>query len=217
MDKPKNVIIFDFDGTIADTLETIATLYNNIAADFHCNPVSFEDKERFRSMKSQEFLAECGISIVKLPVIALRLKHEFRKEIKNIEPFEGVIAAIKSIKAAGYIIGVMSSNSVKNITAFLKENNIGDVFDFVHSGKNIFGKDKVILRLLHKHKIKRNSVVYIGDETRDIDALKRIKIPIIAVSWGFNSEEILKKQNPNLIIGNPNELLNSIQKLLPKS
>ena len=203
-------IIFDFDGTIADTLETIAILYNEVAADFKCEKVSFEDKEKFRSMKSQDFLSECGISLIKLPVIAIKLKHELRKEIKNIKPFDGIIEALVAIKDSGYKIGVMSSNSVRNIKAFLKQNNFPDIFDFVHSGKNIFGKDMVIHRLLHKHKIKKDSVIYVGDETRDIDALKRIHIPIISVSWGFNSRVILEKQNPDALIDNPNQLLENI-------
>ncbi len=206
----KKTIIFDFDGTIADTLETIAALYNAVADDFNCKPVSFEDKEKFRSMRSQDFLAECDISIIKLPVIAIKLKKELRKEIKNIKPFDGIVKALEDIKKAGFSVGVMSSNSVKNINAFLKQNNFPQVFDFIHSGKNIFGKDKVILRLLKKHKIKRNSVIYVGDETRDVDALKRIKIPIIAVSWGFNSREILEKQNPDVIVDSPNLLLDSV-------
>ena len=96
---------------------------------------------------------------------------------------------------------------------FFFENNIDQLFDFVHSGKNIFGKDKVLLRLLHKYKIKRNSVIYVGDETRDIEALKRIKIPIIAVSWGFNSHSILEKFNPNALIDDPRELLGKINDL----
>ena len=210
MHKLNTTIIFDFDGTIADTLETIAVLYNDVADDFKCKKVNFEDKEKFRSMRSQDFLAECGISLIKLPVIAIKLKHELRKEIKNIKPFEGIIEALQNIKDAGFQIGVMSSNSVKNIKAFLEQNEFPDLFDFVHSGKNIFGKDKVILRLLHKHKIKRASVIYVGDETRDVDALKRIKIPIIAVSWGFNSRVILEKQNPDAIIDQPSEILDKL-------
>ncbi len=158
-------------------------------------------------MRSQEFLNECGISILKLPVIALKIKHELRREIKNIKPFNGIIDALHEMKNAGFKIGVMSSNSVINIRAFLNHNDIPDIFEFVHSGKNVFGKDKVILRLLHKYKISRNAVVYVGDETRDIDALKKIKIPIIAVSWGFNSHEILQKQNPDYLIDSPSNLL----------
>ncbi len=210
MKKPEKTIIFDFDGTIADTLETIAVLYNQIASDFNCKPVSFEEKERFRSMKTPEFLKECNIPLLLLPILAIRIKHEMRHEIKKVKPIEGMIKALHDIRNAGIKIGVLSSNSVDNIRLFLNENKINDIFDFVHSGKNIFGKDKVILRLLSKYKIKRDSVVYVGDETRDIEALKRIKVPIIAVSWGFNSHEILENQHPDALIDNPDDLLDCI-------
>lgn len=210
MEKPEKTVIFDFDGTIADTLETIAVLYNQVASDFNCKPVSFEEKDKFRAMKTHEFLKECNIPVLILPLLAIKIKNELRNEIKKVKPVEGMIKALHDIREAGIKIGVMSSNSVDNIRLFLNENKLHDIFDFIHSGKNIFGKDKVILRLLSKYKLQRNSVVYVGDETRDIEALKRIKVPIIAVSWGFNSHEILEKQNPDALIDNPDELLNVI-------
>ncbi|MDD3685221.1 MAG: HAD-IA family hydrolase [Bacteroidales bacterium] len=211
MTKSSKTIIFDFDGTIADTLETIATLYNKIAHDFNCKPVSFEEKEKFRSMKTHEFLKECNIPVLLLPVLAIKIKAELRFEIRKVKAISGIVEALHDIKNAGYNIGVMSSNSVENINIFLKENSIEKLFDFVHSGKNIFGKDKVILRLLSKHKLKKEQVIYVGDETRDIEALKRIKLPIIAVSWGFNSHSVLEKLNPEGLIDNPNDLLPNIE------
>ena len=211
MTKSSKTIIFDFDGTIADTLETIATLYNKIAHDFNCKPVSFEEKEKFRSMKTHEFLKECNIPVLLLPVLAIKIKAELRFEIRKVKAISGIVEALHDIKNAGYNIGVMSSNSVENINIFLKENSIEKLFDFVHSGKNIFGKDKVIFRLLSKHKLKKEQVIYVGDETRDIEALKRIKLPIIAVSWGFNSHSVLEKLNPEGLIDNPNDLLPNIE------
>jgi len=201
-------IIFDFDGTIADTLETIAILYNAIASDYNCREVSYDDKEKFRSMNTQNFLHECGIPLIKLPTLSIKIKKELKKEIKNIKPFSGIIETLHKLKEHGFKLGVLSSNSVTNIKLFLKHNTLENVFDFVHSGKNVFGKDKTLLRLLFKYKIDRNNVIYVGDETRDIDALKRIKIPIIAISYGFNSHEILKSKNPDYLVDNPEELLN---------
>ncbi|MDD2634135.1 MAG: HAD-IA family hydrolase [Bacteroidales bacterium] len=200
-------IIFDFDGTIADTLETIARLYNAIAADYNCKEISYADKERFRSMNTQKFLHECGIPLIKLPKLSIKIKKELKNEIKNIKPFPGIIEVLHRLKKEGFKLGVLSSNSVTNINLFLEHNTLENIFDFVHSGKNIFGKDKTLLSLLFKYKIDRNNVIYIGDETRDIDALKRIKIPIVAVSHGFNSREILKTKSPDYLVDNPEELL----------
>jgi phosphoglycolate phosphatase-like HAD superfamily hydrolase len=61
-------------------------------------------------------------------------------------------------------------------------------------------------------------VIYVGDETRDIEASKKINIKVIAVSWGFNSGEVLAKHNPDFLIHKPSELievLRSLQKRVP--
>lgn len=213
MIRKNTYIIFDFDGTIADTLETIATLYNAIAADYNCNEVNYDDKERFRSMNTQNFLHECGIPLIKIPTLSIKIKKELKKEIKNIKPIPGMIEVLHKLKKLGFKLGVLSSNSVANINLFLQHNTLENVFDFVHSGKNIFGKDKTLSKILSKYKIDKSNVIYVGDETRDIDALKRIKIPIIAVSHGFNSHEILKTKNPDYLVDNPEELLNVLQSL----
>lgn len=48
---------------------------------------------------------------------------------------------------------------------------------------------------------------YVADEVRDIDAAKSSGINSIAVSWGFNSEDVLKKEKPDYLISNPQELI----------
>jgi phosphoglycolate phosphatase len=56
-------------------------------------------------------------------------------------------------------------------------------------------------------------IVYVGDETRDIESAKKIKIKVIAVSWGFNSWEVLAKYKPEFLIDKPTELI-EVMKLL---
>jgi len=185
-------IIFDFDGTIADTLDTIFILYNKIAPEYNCQQLNMGDLKVFRSMNIHQIIKEYNFPVFLIPIITIRVKAELKKEIENLKPIKGIESVLSDIKQAGFRLGVMSSNSTENIRLFLKKNSIYNLFDFVHSGKNIFGKDKVLLRLLHKYKIKRNSVIYVGDETRDIEALKRIKIPIIAVSWALIHIQYLK-------------------------
>lgn len=204
----RKTIIFDFDGTIADTLETIANLYNAIAADYNCKEVNYDDKEKFRSMNTQSFLHEIGIPLIKIPKLAIKIQKDLKKEIKNIKPIPGMVEVLHKLKKQDFKLGVLSSNSVANINLFLKHNALENIFDFIHSGKNIFGKDKTLSRLISKYKLNRNNVIYVGDETRDIEALKRIKIPIVAVSHGFNSREILKTKSPDYLVDNPEELLN---------
>lgn len=213
MDNVKN-IIFDFDGTIANAFDLAVKIYNDIAPEYNCIPVKKEDVEMLHTKKPQEFLKKYGISTFKLPFLLLRGRKELSKHISEIEPVKNIESPLHEIKNAGYRLGILTSNSKDNVSKFLENNNLLGIFDFIYSGKNIFGKDKIIQRLLSDKNIPKESVIYVGDETRDIEAAKKAKIPVVAVSWGFNSREILAALQPNQIADNPDELLSCLQRIL---
>jgi phosphoglycolate phosphatase len=213
MNDVKN-IIFDFDGTIANTFDLAVKIYNNIAPEYNCTPVKEEDIEMLRMKKPQEFLKKYRISTFKLPFLLLRGRKELSKHISEIEPVKNIEASLYEIKNAGFRLGILTSNSKDNVSKFLENNNLLGIFDFIYSGKNIFGKDKVIRRLLRDKNISKESVIYVGDETRDVEAAKKAEIPVVAVSWGFNSREILVALQPNQIADDPDELLSCLQRIL---
>ena len=87
------------------------------------------------------------------------------------------------------------------------------MFDFIYSGTILFGKSKAINKFLKQENIKPEAVIYVGDEIRDIEAARRSEIKVIAVSWGFNSEQVLAELHPDYLIQNPAELIDAIRKL----
>jgi len=96
------------------------------------------------------------------------------------------------------------------VTEFLKANDLDNLFDFIYSGVTIFGKTTIINNVLKQQQIKLQEVIYVGDETRDIEASKKANIKVIAVTWGFNSPEVLARQNPDFLVHQPSELLEII-------
>jgi phosphoglycolate phosphatase-like HAD superfamily hydrolase len=66
---------------------------------------------------------------------------------------------------------------------------------------------------LRKESLNPEEVVYVGDETRDIEAAKKSQIKVIAVTWGFNSKQVLAAQNPDFLIDRPEELIKVIESL----
>lgn len=210
MTSSKKTIIFDFDGTIADTLDILVDIYNSIAVKYRCKPIDKSRKNDLRSKGAKEIFKICGVSAIRLPLIAMQIKRELRSDIKSIDLFDGIESALSSVKRAGYNLGIMTSNSESNVSEFLKRRGICNLFDFIYSGSNVFGKDKVIKKLLKEQKISLDSAIYVGDETRDIEAVKKINLPMIAVSWGFNSKEALSKLDPNYIIDSPDQLLGAV-------
>lgn len=67
--------------------------------------------------------------------------------------------------------------------------------------------------LLRKYGIRPEETIYVGDETRDIEAARKTNIEIIAVSWGYNSKQLLEKQKPDFLIDKPRQLVDILEGL----
>lgn len=212
----KKVILFDFDGTIADTLDAIVSITNRLAVEFGYKQTTQEELAQIQNLNSKQIIKQSGISIFKLPFLLRKVKAELNKEIQRVRPISGIKEALIELKNQGNRLGILTSNSSANVVAFLETNGLDDVFDFIYSGKTLFGKSKVINNLLKQEKLNPKTAIYVGDETRDIEAARKSHIKAIAVSWGFNSAEVLAKQNPDFLLHQPKQLIEVIGSL-PKS
>lgn len=203
----RGTIIFDFDGTIADSFKENFGIYNEIAVDFKCKKLTSRQLEEIRNKRPQEMLEQYGVTKMKMPLLLVKGRKRMSKIIHKIKPIKGITKELIALKDEGFKLGILTSNSKKNIKIFLKNNNLEEFFSFIHSSRNFFGKSNSINRVLKKRKISRNSVIYIGDETRDIEASKKAKISVVAVSWGYNTPKILNSLHPEKLIQTPKELV----------
>jgi len=206
-------ILFDFDGTLANTLKTVVEIYNKVAPEYNCKTVELEDVSRLQAMTISHLMKEHGISHITLAILLVRVRKELHINIDHVKPFFGIEEQLQTLKKMGYQLGIMSSNSQKNVHTFLESNNMKHLFDFVHTSKNIFGKHTAIKRIISNLSLQTNDVVYVGDETRDIEACKKIGVKIAAVSWGYNLPEVLQAMQPDVLIDEPHSLANCISKL----
>lgn len=207
------VIIFDFDGTIADTLDTLVDIINNLSEEFGYKKITPEDLEQLKNLKPIQIIQQSGISIYKLPSLVRKVKLSLAKKIQHLNTIPGIKEVLLELKNQNTQLGIITSNSRENVLLFLEANDLQQVFDFIYSGTTLLGKSKVINSFLKKEKIKREEVIYVGDETRDIDAAKKSHVKVIAVSWGFNSQRVLDEQNPDFLIVQPSQMLEVIREL----
>jgi phosphoglycolate phosphatase len=206
--------ILDFDGTIADTLEMALGIYNRISSEYGLMPIDHADRELFRTRMPQELMKTFGISKLKMLTLTLRIRKEMTRHLPEMLPFAGIDAALKEIRNTGCRLGILTSNSVENVRKFLSVNNMASLFDFVYSGRSFLGKEKVIRKVLIHEQIPAGRVVYVGDETRDIEASRAAGIPVIAVSWGLNRRELLASLLPDHIADRPEELPDRVRQIL---
>lgn len=207
----QKVIIFDFDGTIADTVDALVGIANRLAVEFGYVQITEEELALLRNLTSREIIKYSGISLFKIPFLLKKVKSELKNKIHEFKPIPGIREALIELQNHNYRLGIITSNSKENVTGFLHINELDNLFDFIYSGVTIFGKTTIINNVLRQKQLKPQSVIYVGDETRDIEASKKSNIKVIAVTWGFNSPEVLAKQNPDYLIHQPSELLEVIK------
>lgn len=203
-------LIFDFDGTIADTLTMSVAAFNNAATQFNL-PLITEDKlPILRDSGAKElFLKHFALSPIKLAKLIKKIQTTVKNQINEVKAIEGIPDLIHQLKKRDFKLGIVTSNSTENVELFLKNQNITAI-DFIYSGKNLFNKNTIIDRAIKENDLDRQSTLYVGDEARDIEAAHQAGLKIIAVTWGFNSEKKLKEMKPEYLISKTSDLINII-------
>ena len=104
-------------------------------------------------------------------------------------------------------MGILSSNSADNVRTFLSRCELLSCFSFIEAGVSLFGKPQRILNVMKKEKADPNRVIYVGDETRDMEAARKSKVSGLAVCWGANEREAMETEGPAYCIDEPAELI----------
>ncbi len=200
------ISVFDFDGTIANTIPVSISILKRFALNDYKKDLDDKVIEILRDKPIPEIFKALDVPIVKLPFIARRTRQALNKEIEFLKPIKGISNMLAKLKKRGQILGIVSSNSGESIQKFLLQNNL-DIFDFVYSNSKVFGKAGSLKKIIKEYKCERGEIVYFGDEIRDIEAARQVGIKIVSVTWGVNSREKLKELAPDFLLNSPSEIL----------
>jgi phosphoglycolate phosphatase len=198
----KPYLVFDFDGTIVQSKMLAIEIFNRLSGKYGGRKIAAEEMGPLSELSIPDRLRALNVPFYKLPALLMEGTREYRKAVVHIQPVEGMISLLSDIKNKGYLLGILSSNSRENIQAFLELHQI-PIFDFIHTAPRLFGKDKAIMKLSQKYQIDRNEMLYIGDELRDVEACRAIGVKVVAVTWGFDSANLLSEAKPDFLCHSP--------------
>jgi len=196
-------LLFDFDGTLCDSFDSILGSLNPALKLTIKKELT---KEEIQNEGLLALLKKYNIPLFTIPFLVILVRYRLKKTIPYLKPFPDIQLVLKEL-ASNHTLGIVTTNSVKNVKLFLNNNDLLPYFDFVYSSTNFADKSARIRKALTIHDLKAHETYFIGDETRDINAAKLSNVKTIAVTWGIESEKLLKKTKPNLIISKPKELL----------
>ena len=201
-----NLIIFDFDGTIADSLVIFIEATNRLAKDFGYLQVSSSQTTHLRTLSLREMIQELGIPAWKLPFFLGRFRKELNQLMLELQLVNGIKEALFEIKHQGYRLGIVTSNSRQNVEKFLLLQELNHLFEFIYGGQVLSGKARALKKLIRLNRVNPQQLIFIGDEKSDVKAAKQVGLSSIAVSWGFNDRSVLLEHTPKVLVDRPQQL-----------
>jgi HAD superfamily hydrolase (TIGR01662 family) len=204
-------VIFDFDGTIGDTLPVGIEIVNELSDKYGYRKITAEDVPRFQKMEATQILKEMKVSLPKALLIGREVLRMLADRLDTVNIFDGIKDVIETLKYQGYRVGIITKNDLEIVKKILEKTNIQ--VDFLEKDDTFFKKEKSIKKTMTKQNISPEEVVYVGDELRDIEAARKAGIRIISICWGFNARELLEKNN-KVICEKPSKLLPEIKQIL---
>lgn len=199
-------VIFDLDGTIADTLPLCIAAYRKAVEPF-----------AGRSLSDEEIVATFGPS-EEGTIKALVPQHldegleEYFKYYKELHgmcpaPFEGIIETIRFLKAKKIIVAMVTGRGQRGCDTTLSYYNMTDYFDMIETGSpNGQRKAECINAVMKKFDLKPDEAVYVGDIANDIHASRDAGISVFSAAWASSADkEELQKHKPDMLFDSVTE------------
>ena len=199
--------IFDFDGTLADSLDWFRTSFHEVIARFDLTPVTAEELEQMRGLSAREIMARLNVSMWQLPAIVSDMRKRKLAAASETSLFAGIPAMLSDLQRQGIKTAIVSSDSEASVRQVLgPANSQITCFD---CGAAIFGKHWKFRRVARQLEAEPADTICIGDEIRDIEAARAAGMDSGAVAWGYALPTALQAAGPT-------HLFNSIEEMMQR-
>lgn len=203
------LVVFDFDGTLADSGPWFARVLNDVARRYRFRQVGRDELDLMRGDSPAAMLRRLAVARWKLPFIARHMRRLMRRDLAEIALFPGIVGLIERLHAAGVTIAVVSSNAEANVRGVLGL-ALATRIDRFHCGSSFLGKARVLRRLVARSGIPPAAVLAIGDEIRDIDAAEAAGVAAGAVTWGYADPAALRARRPTFLFTTVDEVAHAV-------
>jgi phosphoglycolate phosphatase len=216
------LLVFDLDGTLADTAGDLVSALNVILAREGLGGVEFA-QARPMVGRGARALIERGLSTHGIKVSESRLDEMLADFLVHYEAhiadetalFPGVAQALDRFESAGFTFAVCTNKVEYPSVLLLTALGIASRFRAI-CGKDTFPVSKpngeALLQTIARAGGDRGRAVMVGDSKTDIDTARNAGVPVVAVNFGYTSEPV-DSFNPDRVIGHYDELWGAVEAL----
>ena len=215
----KKAVIFDLDGTLADTIASITYCGNLALSRFGLSSFGEEDYKRF--------VGDGAAMLVRRALLAAgdeRLEHFdevyeayleiFAKDcMYQVKPYEGICALLEELKRLSVRIAVLSNKPDRDSLRVVEALFGKGYFDFVQGQRADIPRKPDpagVYRIMEAFVLPAGDFLYVGDSGVDMKTGRAAGIFTVGVLWGFRDREELVENGADAVISKPLELLSHL-------
>jgi phosphoglycolate phosphatase len=200
------LILFDFDGVLADTLGDLLQFGQEACNELGVNHTATQDDlSTLEVMSFATYGQQMGVPDYLIDEFVRRCLAKFGEKQSPPEIFKGLDEVVKKLSSS-HTIGVITGNSTENVKAFLAEHGLEGCVRVIYGVDVPGSKVEKISRARNQFAKDGESVFMVGDSASDIHASREAGVKSIAVTWGHQSAETLTRAKPDYLVHSPEEI-----------
>jgi phosphoglycolate phosphatase len=204
-----HLVIFDFDGTLADSVPWMMGVMDEIAQRHGFPKITGDDLHILRGPEGASMTSRLKIPRWKLPLIARDGRRLMAANLDKISLFQGVTELFQRLRAAGVKLVMVSSNSEANVRRVLGPDNSA-LIDFFECGASFFGKGRKFRKVMKRCMVAPADILCVGDEVRDVVAATETGLAFGGVTWGLSTGEALLSRGAACLFTSMDEIAQTV-------
>ncbi|TQR20636.1 HAD family hydrolase [Psychrobacillus vulpis] len=196
-------IIFDFDGTLANTLPICYYAFQHVFKQYDNKDLTSEDIKAMFGPSETGIIRENLLDLNKEQAIEMYYEKYFEKHKQLVERNSDIDDLLRYIKEKGIKLGIVTGKAKRSLDISLKALDMEDLFDVIITGDDVIDPKphpEGIIKALALLDVQKDEAIFVGDSEADILAGVRADVYTIGVHWLADYQTLDFITKPNLIM-----------------
>jgi phosphoglycolate phosphatase len=210
MSKKFDLLVFDWDGTLADSASVIVLSIQGAARDMGLTEPSNEEARHVIGLGLNEAIEYLfpDLPLQKLRLLTDRYRYHYLAHDQEISLYEGIIEIIKTLHAENFLLAVATGKSRAGLNRAFVSSGLGDYFHASRCADETFSKPHpaMLLELMSQFGVETNRTLMIGDTTHDLQMAINASVSGVGVTYGAHPKKNLETLAPLICVESVSKL-----------
>jgi len=208
---PFKLVVFDWDGTLIDSLARIVASMQAAALDLGLTPRSPDAVHDIVGLALEEaiFRLHPDLDPAELQTMRDRYAHHYVEGDRIPSAFyPGVPELLQQLRQDGVLLSVATGKSRKGLDRIMKAHGVEPLFHSSRCADETRSKPEpdMLLEILRQHDVEPADAVMVGDTEFDLEMARRAGVPSVGVTWGAHDITRLRRHGPKICVDTVEEL-----------